>query len=216
MTVAARTDPCSVKEAAAVLGVAESQVRSLLRTGSLAGQRFGAVWLVDRDDLGRLVGEQRERGRPFSARIAWSVLAQLDGRQPPWPLVAEERSRVRRYGARVLDAIAPRLRARATPHRLSVGPALGERLVEHPRWMRGGTFDDAVATGYAVPATLYVASSDLESLIEDAAAVVDLERPNLIAMAVDDRYWPFGAVPAGTVVWDSVASLDALELGGGR
>lgn len=86
----------TVRDAAALLGVDPSRVRALLRSGALAGQRFGSQWMVRQDAVERraeLVGAGA-RSRALSARTAWAAADILDGGKAAW-LTTSERARLR-------------------------------------------------------------------------------------------------------------------------
>ena len=197
----------TVSETAAVLGVDRAHVRLLLRSGRLSGSRFGSQWAVHAVSVAHYLGQPHAVGRPFSEKIAWSVLAIYEDREPPWPLHRQELARVVRYAQTPIRDVAPRLRGRARAERLSVGPRVRERLQEHPLWRVGGA-DESVGARVSV---IYVPSSAFNALIEDTNAVTDVEQPNLIAQVVDDAWWPFERAPRGAPVWKSVLELDRFD-----
>lgn len=57
------TEKITVKDAALVLGYHPNHVYRLLRDGTLKGERFNRVWMVDRLDVARLKSEQNDNGR---------------------------------------------------------------------------------------------------------------------------------------------------------
>jgi len=149
-------------------------------------------------------------GRPFSARIAWSVLAERAGAVPGWRLAREERARVTTYAARPFDLLAPRLVGRARALRLSAGPRLFERLAEHPRWARGARLE--APDGLDAWTCVYTTDDALDALVIDAAAIPDETAGDLVVRVVPAALWCFGAERGGAV-WPDVAALDAYEAG---
>ena len=193
-------------EAATILGLDPSRVRLLTRKGDLTGVRLGGQWLIERSAVTAYLERVHDVGRPFSQRIAWSVLAALEGTTPPWELHREEQARIRDYVTRTPAALSQRLNGRARSERLSVGPNLFDRLESHPGWRRGG-----VGGRESAPTVIYARDGERESLVEHANAVVDREQPNLLLRLIEDRWWPFGDAERGTTVWSVVADLDRLE-----
>ncbi len=53
----------TVKQAAGILGYHPNHVYRLLRDGTLKGEQFNRVWIVDRQDAVRLKSEQDDNGR---------------------------------------------------------------------------------------------------------------------------------------------------------
>jgi excisionase family DNA binding protein len=196
----------TVSEASATLGIHPSQVRLLIRRGDLAGERLGSQWVISRAELERFSDRSRRAGRPFSERIAWSVLASLEGVEAPWPLAREERSRLRSYAAKSRTDLYRRLRGRASTTRLSVGPYGFEHLSDETTWIRGAVLPGAHTV-------VYVAESGLETIIEESNAVLDDEQPNLLLRGIDDRWWPFGSFAPGALSWSIVRELDRYDAG---
>lgn len=194
-------------EAARLLGLEASHVRLLVRTQAMAGERLGKTWFVPRSAVAAYRAGSHEVGRPFSQRIAWSLLAAKEGMAAPWQLHRQERARLKAYATRPLGALAQRLGGRATTVRLSVGPKVFERLAEHPRWLMGGL------SGQSVPdvAIVYVPASRYDAVLDDTNAVADREQPNLLVKVVSDQWWPFGEARRGAPVWNVVAELDRFE-----
>lgn len=197
-------------EAAVLLGVVPSQVRSLLRANVLTGTHVGSQWVVSRAAIATYLEHSHQVGRPFSQRIAWSLLAEKEGVRVPWELHRQERARLRRYAPRPLVELAHRLSARARTARVSVGPGVFERLAEHPKWRLGGLSGDA-ADDMAI---IYVPAGAYESVLEDTNAVVDREQPNLLIHVVEEQWWPFEDARRGAPVWNVVAELDRFDRGG--
>lgn len=197
----------TVAQASVALGVHPTQVRLLVRRGDLAGERLGSQWVIPRSELARFATRPNLAGRLFSQRIAWSVIASLEGEAAPWTLTREERARVRSYAERPLRDLSVRLGGRARSERLSVGPGGLERLDSGPTWIRGAVLG---SDGRNVA---YTTESDLEAFLEGSNAVVDAEQPNLILRVVADRWWPFPAGSTGAVACPTVLELDCYDAG---
>lgn len=200
----------TTSEAAALLGVDASQVRALLRSHLLVGTRVGSQWFINKSAVAIYLGKSHDVGRPFSQRIAWSLLAAIDGEEVPWALHRQERARLVGYAQRPLAELAHRLSGRSQLARVSVGPGVFQRLAEHPNWRLGGL---SGASRYDTT-IIYAKASGYESLLEDTNAVVDLEQPNLLIHLVDDQWWPFDDARRGAPVWNAVAELDRFETAG--
>jgi len=59
----------TTEEAARIIGVTRSQVRYLLHKGVLKGQRFGYMWMVDKESAERYAVSDRKPG-PKPRRIS--------------------------------------------------------------------------------------------------------------------------------------------------
>lgn len=202
----------SVNEAAQALGLSVARLRALAAAGALPAEFVGGRWVFRSSALP--AGERRPlRGRPLSARIAWAVLAALDGRPPPFSLHREERARVERYRARPFEELAPRLRARAGLRRLSVGPKLRERLREHPSWVDAGQLrGGGVGGGGQMIDVVYTPDHALEALVEDVAGLDD-PWGSLVVRAVPARAWPFTS-DRGTGAWPVLQPFDVYDVFG--
>jgi excisionase family DNA binding protein len=197
----------TVNEASQTLGVHPTQIRLLIRRGDLAGERIGSQWVISRVELDRFATRPHLAGRPFSQRIAWSLLAVLEGAVTPWTLTREEEARVRRYTERPLRDICLRLKGRARTERLSVGPGGIERLGDGQRWIRGaGPLQDGCVV-------VYTSAGGVESFLEVTNAVADAAQPNLLLRSIEDRWWPFDALPGGEQAWPIVIELDRYDAG---
>jgi excisionase family DNA binding protein len=195
----------TVTQASVALGVHPTQVRLLARRGELRGERLGTQWVIPRTEIERYAARPNLAGRLFSQRIAWSVIASLEGVTPPWALTREERARVRNYAERPLRDLSARLGGRGGTERLSVGPGGLERLDGGPSWIRGATARSEART------VAYTTESSLERFLEGSNAVSDTEQPNLILRVVADRWWPFPAASGGEEAWSTVLELDRFD-----
>jgi len=110
------TDLVSVSAAADELSVHPSRVRALIASGTLAAEKVGGVWLVDRASVAGRSREHVAAGRPLSPGNAWALLFAVSGEELPPELDSSARWRVRHalevYG---LNALRPRLARRAEP-----------------------------------------------------------------------------------------------------
>jgi excisionase family DNA binding protein len=197
----------TVSQASLALGVHPTKVRLLLRRGDLAGERLGSQWVIPRSELDRYRQRTNLTGRLFSQRIAWSVIASLEGAPTPWTLAREERARVRDYANRPGPALAVRLGGRGRVERLSVAAGGLRRLDRSRRWARGaGPLRDGRVVAYTT-------EGDLEAFLDLSNAVPDAEQPNLILRVVEDRWWPFPEASGGEAVWPTVLELDRTDAG---
>jgi excisionase family DNA binding protein len=196
----------TVTQASDALGIHPTQIRLLIRRGDLAGERLGAQWVIPRAELERFATRAALAGRLFSPRIAWSVIAALEGVTPSWTLTREERARVRNYAERPLDSLFGRLGGRGRTERLSVGPGGLERVPSDLRWVRG------TAALQKAPGVVYTTEDDLEALFDASNAVLDAAQPNLLLRVVADKWWPFGEEGGGASAWPTVLTLDRFEL----
>lgn len=93
-TAATAPEILTPRDAAALLHLPESSVRSLLRTGRLPGVRFGALWRIRRADVDRLFSDAAER----MTRPAVPATPAADASPSPWgpsplPVLAPRRGR---------------------------------------------------------------------------------------------------------------------------
>jgi hypothetical protein len=193
----------SVADAAERLGLDESRVRQLLRSGELAGQHLGRVWLVDADGVARRAGRGAGSARPMAPARAWGLLDLLDGRAASW-LTSQARSQVRALMRGLPDATPDRwraaLRARSTVHVVRAHPGVLSRILADPHIVVAGV-DRAVRAGLdlvaisAVP-EVYVREVDWPTLVEDYALLPRAGEPNLV-VRIPRTVWPFEGAEAG-------------------
>lgn len=207
----------AVSDAAARLGVDDSRVRQLLRSGGLAGRHIGSIWLVDAADVARLAGRRRPAGRPMSSVRAWAALDLLGDGSADW-LSPSARSQVRALVRSLANADADRWRSalssRSEVHRVRAHPAAIPRLSAASRVLSAGAGQaslaglDLVVVG-DVP-ELYVAAEAWPRL----AAKYKLQRrvtdTNLV-VRVPRGVWPFarqGKVSAEALAADLLESAE--------
>lgn len=188
----------SVAEAARALGVDDSRVRQMLRSGSLAGRHVGRAWVVPTDSIAELTEHRPGSGRPLAPKRAWALLDLLDGGSAPW-LDRYARSKVRAQ-LRNLAGSEPNvwrdaLRAREKRQQVQAHRAALKRLAHS---------DDVWPAG---PAAASQAGADLVALGALPEYYVDLEawpelaqtlhlkeaadRPGAV-VRLPREVWPFG------------------------
>lgn len=139
----------SVRQASDRLGIDESRVRQLLRSGQLAGRTLGGRWLVRDEDVARLRRQSNPSGRPMAPARAWALLRMLDSgdlNDPhaaallPSSALSQVRSLARSGGLTSAGADRWRslLRARADVYACVGHPAAVRRAVDHPAGRRAG------------------------------------------------------------------------------
>jgi excisionase family DNA binding protein len=132
-------DAISVREAAGLLGVEDRAVRLMAATGEIEAIKRGNAWWLDRRAVERRRREQRGRGRPLSAPMAWLVLLLASGHEPEGFGAEHHPARARRWlGAHALADSASQLRARAQRESFDVHPSERERLLGREDVMRTG------------------------------------------------------------------------------
>lgn len=197
------TAQLSVADAAQRLGVDASRVRQLLRSGELAGQHLGRVWLVDADGVARRAGRRAGGARPMAPARAWGLLDLLDGGTASW-LTPQARSQVRALMRGLPDASPDRwraaLRARSTVHECRAHPGVLPRMLADPRIVIAGA-ERAVRAGLdlvaisAVP-EFYVREVDWPALVEGYALLPRAGEPN-VTVRIPRVVWPFDAAEPG-------------------
>lgn len=211
--------PISVQEASRRLGVSDSRVRQLLRSGDLHGRRLGNSWLVSSQDVARLELHGRPPGRPLAPKRAWAVIDLLEAGRAAW-LSDSARSQVRRYLADLQDPGADgwraALRGRSEVLEVVAHPAAVERL-RRVGGVREVGVDAAASRGYDVVALpnpiseFYVEASQWPELSRSLALREGAD-PNL-RIRLPKEVWPFaedGAFAPGGV-GDAVFAADLLE-----
>ena len=197
-----------VAEAAEELGVSARRVRQMLADGVLDGERVGRAWIIDREQLYRVVGLRPEVGRRWSPASAWAVLALADGEEVD--LSPVDRSRARNRLALGLDHLVGRLAARCERRWFYAHPGVLDRLADEV--VRAGISGAAhhgadLVIGESVEG--YVRAGEIDQLVEQLALDDQAARPNVLLRIVDDDVRPFGSDErhAGR----SVVAVDLLE-----
>ncbi len=57
------SEKVTTQEAADILGYNRRHIYRLLKSGVLTAERFGPVWMIDREDVKRIKAQQNEHGR---------------------------------------------------------------------------------------------------------------------------------------------------------
>lgn len=212
----------SVKVAAQHLGISPERVRDLVATGHLAASRPGRELLVRSDSVAhRAQVVQPQAGRPWSARMAWAMLAVASGARPEW-VSSAELLRVRRYAKRPLSHWPRLLAARTVIHQVRMLPAVMRRVRSMPEVSAGG-IEAAVAHGAnlisPVEATLDLyASADVFQRVRSMRGIRwGPEEPNVVLRILPDL--PASAVAAvlgAPVVPIAAAAADLMDEGDER
>lgn len=183
-----------VAEAARRLRVSPQRIQQRIADGSLPASRVGGRWLLDAVDL-----PAPSVSRPLSARMAWALVAHLDG--SPTGVSPAEQVRVRSYAARlrVVDDPAPLLRSWLARR----GERLGFRaarpdlpdLRADERLRRSGVSADRSGIVAEDVVEAYVGRGDLADVVEDYFLVPADGGPrnvtlHVIADQVDTVTWP--------------------------
>lgn len=200
----------SVAEAAEELGVSERRVRQMLDDGSLTGRRIGRSWVIDLAEVHRRGRRPAPKGRPWSPRSAWALLAVLDGE--PSALSPTERSRARRRVRGGIEPLVDRLRARADERSFYAHPGVLSRLAAEPEIVRGGVsalVDHGLDLVVESEFDGYVRGRDLDAVVSRFALDGEAERPNVLLRVVSDDCWPFA--PDQRVAGRAVVAADLLD-----
>lgn len=188
----------SVAAAALTLGVDESRVRQLLRSGALPGEQLGRVWLVDRNAVALRAGRSAVAGRPLAPARAWALIDLADNGDAPW-VSAKSRSQVRllagRLGGTDPDHWRAALRARSAVLKVRVHSGIMASLLADARVLVAGP-EQATRAGldlFALAATTEVYLREADWLGVQHAFALRLEdvEPNL-TVRIPKAIWPFG------------------------
>jgi excisionase family DNA binding protein len=203
----------TVGDAARQLGVGDSRVRQMLRTGELPGERHGPVWMVDASAVAQRASRPMPGGRPLSPVRAWALLDLLDGGSAPW-LTAQGRSQVRARARALLGAPPERLRAalrnRDHRHRLQAHPAAVRRLAADEHVLVAGAAGatraglDLVTVGATIE--VYVRQEHLQQLIDQYMLRAASTRTDVV-VRIPREVWPFRTRSVGP----AVLAADLLE-----
>lgn len=163
----------SVRDAAARLGVSADAVRKRISAGSLAAERRGRDWSVDRRSVDRLGRQSVGPGRPLSPEMAWAILLVASGDEH----AAAGAVHNPRYWSRLrawlrshsLAEQASHLRSRALVEDFDTHPSELPRILERPDVLATGiSAGDAVGLvggGSAVEA--YAPASHRDALVDE-------------------------------------------------
>jgi len=198
----------SVKQTAAILGVSDRRVRTMIADELLTAERVGGRWILTDAEVARFRDMRRKPGRPYSSAHAWGLLSIAGHRNPAWLSRREQQRLTAVLADASIEDLAPSLRRRAEPHAWYVHPGLLTDLTADGRVVVGGHG----ATGklrHAGPGLLYLSVDDLDALDEEYRPTIDAADPNVTMLAIQSA-WPFR--PGEHIVWDTVAAVDLLEM----
>ena len=74
----------SVPEAAVRLGKSPQQVRKMVASRALRGQRVGGSWVIEKQSVAEASSQSRASGRPLAPARAWGALGLLSEGKAPW------------------------------------------------------------------------------------------------------------------------------------
>ncbi|WP_325048312.1 helix-turn-helix domain-containing protein [Intrasporangium calvum] len=168
----------SVAEAAQMLGVHSQRVHQRIRQGSLAAEKIGNQWAIERDELRRLK-HHAGPGRPLSAKSAWDLLAVAAGDEASSGLSPSARSRARSRLRNLLvhgssadleeaaAHIVKALRNRAERALFAASPRDLPDLREDNRVHLSGVSLHESGLSFGDVAEAYVSSDNLNALVDD-------------------------------------------------
>lgn len=200
--------PLSVNETAAILGVSDRRIRTMISDGLLSAERVGGRWILADTEVARSEALRRKPGRPYSPAHAWGLLAIAGSRDPVWLSGAEVRRLTSVLAATSIEDLSPALRRRADPHAWYVHPGLLADLITDERVVVGG-HGATQKLRHTGPDALYISAASIDALIAEYQPTLDAKDPNVIVLAIPGA-WPFR--PGEHVVWDAVAAVDLLEM----
>jgi hypothetical protein len=204
-------DPISVHEAAAALEIDERAVRLMASAGEIEAVKRGNAWWLDRRSVERRRRQQPGRGRPLSARMAWSILLLASGITGPRdPRGNDHRpARARRWlDSHSLADHAPRLRARARRESFDGHPSELPRLAAQPYVTRTGISAADVVGIHGGPSDieLYAPAARRRDILAEHALEPG-DGPVLMRW-VPDELWP---MVTGDVAPRAAVLVDLLE-----
>jgi excisionase family DNA binding protein len=216
------TDPISIPEAAAALGLSAGRVHAMVVRGRLPAAKVGGRWLIERGAVERHQRQGSLRGRPLAAHNAWALLRLASG-EDPGRIDPSLRSRMRRSLAlEGLEEIGPRLAGRGESHYFDAHRGEIPYIVEDSRFVASGV-SAAGAHGLDLvsgsEADGYIRASALREFVASHALQPAPPSSNLHLRVVPDRAWHFleGArvAPLAAVALDLAEDADprSAELG---
>ncbi len=203
-----------VGSAARYLQISERRVRQLIVDGGLPARREGGRWLIDQAALNRAVLVSR----PMSPRIAWAMIALLEGQRPP-DLRSDERHRLAAKVAQLKSVEKPVqllqswLSRRANRAGYSMAGGDVTDLLADPRIVVSGISDERAGLSSGREAEGYVQVKELEVLASDYLLVSS--RQANVWLHVCDREIP-RPVPVAVVIADLADSNGPREIAAAR
>jgi excisionase family DNA binding protein len=196
-------DDLSVTEAANVLGVDDSRVRQMLRSGVLQGRHVGRAWVVSGEALSQFRAQRFGSGRPLAPKRAWALLDLLDGGKAPW-LDKVARSQVRAQLRQLAGEDPPVWRSalRTREERLPVSghrAAISRLSNADDVWPAGpaaaAAADADLVAPNAVP-EFYISAKRWSALAHSLHLSPAAGRPDAV-VRVPREIWPFGSAGPG-------------------
>jgi len=201
----------SVSEAAQLLGVSRQRVLVLIADGELPARRVGDRWVLDSADV-ETRHRDRASTRPMAPRVAWGLVALVEGREAPW-LRQDQRSRLRR-----------RLRQRPSLERIASWTRRRNKVL----WLRGhpAALPRLLTVPGAVPTGASADETDLVDLRRVEIYLPEDQAPDVIAalalrqadrgtanavVKIPQGLWPFDQGPGPLAL-----ALDLWEAGDER
>ncbi|KLO41456.1 hypothetical protein ABW17_14140 [Mycobacterium nebraskense] len=207
--------------ASGILGVSPHEVRRLAAEGRIQGSHYiGRTLVLDAAAVHRLAREQRQPGRPWSARVAWAALNLLSGKEARW-LSPSERTRLmhrlRKITAEELEYLAMH---RAWVRRFRGRTSTLDDLESYIVPTGGSALDDTQLgllglAGATRSLDGYVPLSELEILQEKFGLIEDPSgNVTLRGVSVEDAFED-GITPRAAVFLDLAGSLNTRESAAG-
>ena len=131
----------SVPEAAARLGKSPQQVRKMVASRALRGQRVGGSWVIERQSVAEASSQTRVSGRPLALARAWGALDLLSEGKAPWlsPSARYQVREVLKSSRLANQAIWPSVFAAACSQReMSCHSGVLNALLKDPRVVQVG------------------------------------------------------------------------------
>lgn len=213
----------SVPQAAEALGISPTRVRALIASGELPAAKVGDRWLIEEGAVERRRRAGGHRGRPFSPRNSWAVLA-LASEEEVRGIDASVRSRLKRALAQEgLARLRPRLSKRGEVRSFQAHPGELAYLLKDPGFVRSGVCA-AQEHGFGlVPgnqAEGYLQAANMSDFIDRHALEPAGTEGNIRLRVVPDDAWSSlegrDVAPKAAVALDLAEDLDPRSAQAGR
>lgn len=202
----------TVEEAAQKLGVTSHRVYSLIRAEELDALKLSArITLVDSVSLARLLNTGAEKGRPFSAPVAFGALWMLSGLEAPWLKGYQRQRASSSLGELNALRVIRRCRRRARRLQFFIAPSFLEKAAEliSISGLRSADTYKFDLLGDGATAEGYIHSDGLSSLVNSTFAEPD-STGNLVVHVVDGIPFPLPPImPEAVAAADLAESLNA-------
>lgn len=205
----------TVAQVAAALDRTPQAVRDLIAAGALPATRIGRAFVIPQAEVERLQRLPRPAGRPWSAAVAWELLAVLSttgntsrgatarGPERGSGLVAPTMARRRQLCDRDVRELAARLQVRAWRAPVTIPAGRWRRLLDDSRIVPSGA-------GLAVTTDAYVAAGDLSGVVGQYG-LTSSEGDGAGVLRVVPAGVPAGVAPRRPRASEAAAALDAIE-----